>query len=78
MENISKASDQVEGLASVKATNEQPQRVEMKRASLVDVLFSGTSKLVLSPLVMMVLLFFLLTFVDLFPTSWCTSYYPVR
>jgi predicted PurR-regulated permease PerM len=42
MEKISKASDQVEGLASMKATNQQPQRVELKRANLVDALFSGT------------------------------------
>jgi predicted PurR-regulated permease PerM len=40
--------------------------VELKRASLVDALFSGTSKLVLSSLVMMVLLFFLLASGDLF------------
>jgi predicted PurR-regulated permease PerM len=67
VEKISTASDQVEGLASIKATNQQPlQRVELKRASLVDALFSGTPKLVLSSLVMMVLLFFLLASGDLF------------
>jgi predicted PurR-regulated permease PerM len=67
VEKISKASDQVEGLASIKATTQQPlPRVEVKRGSLVDALFSGTSKLVLSSLVMMVLLFFLLASGDLF------------
>jgi predicted PurR-regulated permease PerM len=66
MEKISKASDQVEGLASIKATNQQPQRVEFKRANLVDALFSGTPKFVLSSLVTMVLLFFLLASGDLF------------
>ena len=67
VEKISKASDQIEGLANIKATNQKPpQRVELKQPSLLDVLFSGTSKLVFSFLVVVVLLFFLLASGDLF------------
>jgi len=67
IEKILKATDQIEGLTSIKATNQKPpQRVELKQAGLLDVLFSGTSKLVFSFLVVVVLLFFLLASGDLF------------
>lgn len=66
-EKVSATSDQVEKLTSTKAENEKaPQRVELKKASLLDTLFSGTSKLVFSLLVVIVLLYFLLASGDLF------------
>ncbi len=67
IEKIEKTSDQIEALATVRAANQKPaQRVELKGPSLLDLLFSGTSKLVFSSLVVIVLLFFLLASGDLF------------
>jgi predicted PurR-regulated permease PerM len=66
-EKVSATSEQVEKLTSTKPENEKtPQRVELKKASLLDTLFSGTSKLVFSLLVVIVLLYFLLASGDLF------------
>ena len=66
MKRISKVNDQIEGLRTVKTGQQLPQRVELKPPSLLDLVFSGTSKLVLSSLVVVVLLFFLLASGDLF------------
>ena len=67
VEKVSATSEQVEKLASTKPEHERaPQRVELKQESLLDTLFSGTSKLVFSLLVVIVLLFFLLASGDLF------------
>jgi predicted PurR-regulated permease PerM len=66
-EKASATSEQVEKLTSAQAENgKAPQRVELKKASLLDTLFSGTSKLVFSLLVVIVLLYFLLASGDLF------------
>ena len=66
-EKASALSEQVEKLTSTKTENEKtPQRVELKGASLLGALFSGTSKLVFSLLVVIVLLYFLLASGDLF------------
>ena len=67
VEKISATSEQVEKLASTKPENEKaPPRVELKKASLLDTLFSGTSKLVFTLLIVLVLLYFLLASGDLF------------
>ena len=66
LEKIMKASDQVEGLTTVKTGQKAPQSVQLKPASILDVVFSGTSKLVFSTLVVIVLLFFFLASGDLF------------
>jgi predicted PurR-regulated permease PerM len=67
VEKMSVTSEQVEKLASTKPENEKaPPRVELKKASLLDILFSGTSKLVFTLLVVLVLLYFLLASGDLF------------
>jgi predicted PurR-regulated permease PerM len=66
-DKASALSEQIEKLTTTKAENERaPQRVELKRESLLDALFSGTSKLVFSLLVVIVLLYFLLASGDLF------------
>lgn len=66
-EKMAATSEQVEKLASTKPENQKaPQRVELKKAGLLDTLFSGTSKLVFSLLVVIVLLYFLLASGDLF------------
>ena len=66
-EKVSATSEQVEKLTSTRTGKEKaPQRVELKRASLLDTLFSGTSKFVFSLLVVIVLLYFLLASGDLF------------
>ena len=65
-EKLSVTSEQVEKLTDPKSHNEKsPQPVELK-TSLLGSLFSGTSKLVFSLLVVIVLLFFLLASGDLF------------
>ncbi len=67
LEKITKASDQVEGLTNVKTGGQKaPQSVQLKPASFLDIVFSGTSKLVFSTLVVIVLLFFFLASGDLF------------
>jgi predicted PurR-regulated permease PerM len=67
IEKVSATSEQVEKLASTQPDNEKaPPRVELKKASLLDTLFSGTSKLVFTLLVVLVLLYFLLASGDLF------------
>ncbi len=66
-DKLSTTSEQVEKLTVTKAeVGKTPQRVELKTPSLLDTLFSGTSKLVFSLLVVIVLLFFLLASGDLF------------
>ncbi len=66
-EKVSATSEQVEKLTSTKAGKEKaPQRVELKGTSLLDTLFSGTSKFVFSLLVVIVLLYFLLASGGLF------------
>ncbi len=66
-EKASALSEQVERLASTRAGNERaPQRVELQKASLLNILFSGTSKLVFTLLVVIVILYFLLASGDLF------------
>ncbi len=67
LQKITKASDQVEGLATVKAEGSKaPQSVELKPTSFLNLVFSGTSKVVFSTLVVVVLLFFFLASGDLF------------
>ncbi len=51
------------------ASRKAPQEVEVKKTSLLDTLFSGTSKAVFSLLVVIVLLYFLLASGDLFLTK---------
>ena len=66
-EKVSAISEQVERLTRIKSGNDAPpQRVELKQTTLLDAVFSGTSKLVLTSLVVIVLLFFLLASGDLF------------
>jgi predicted PurR-regulated permease PerM len=69
-DKLANVSDQMEKLTKNKPENRRaPQEVEVKRTSLLSVVFSGTSKLVLSALVVMVLLYFLLASGDLFLTK---------
>jgi len=67
IEKISNVGDQIEKLTNMKSADQKtPQRVELKQSSLLDALFSGTSKLVFSLVVVIVLLYFLLASGDLF------------
>jgi predicted PurR-regulated permease PerM len=64
---VSNTSEQVEKLTTTAvATKDAPRQVELKKASLLDNVLSGTSKLVFSLLVVVVLLYFLLASGDLF------------
>ncbi len=66
---IANTSDQVETLARTTAENKKaPQEVELKKTSLLDTVFSGTSKTAFSLLVAIVLLYFSLASGDLFLT----------
>lgn len=66
-EKFASASEQFEKLATMRAENRKaPQRVELKQTSLLDTLFSGTSKFIFSLIFLIVLLFFLLASGDLF------------
>lgn len=66
-QKISNVGDQLEKLTNMNSTAKQtPQRVELKQGSLLDVLFRGTSKLIFSLVVIVVLLYFLLASGDLF------------
>ncbi len=66
-EKISSTSEEIEKLTATKSPDKRaPQQVELKKTSLLDTLFSGTSKFVFSLLVVIVLLFFLLASGDLF------------
>ncbi len=66
-EKISNTSEEIEKLTATKSPDKRaPQQVELKKTSLLDTLFSGTSKFVFSLLVVIVLLFFLLASGDLF------------
>jgi predicted PurR-regulated permease PerM len=67
LNRLSGVNEQVEKLIQTNPRRgNAPQTVELKRASLLDVLFSGTTKIVLTVLVVVVLLFFLLGSGDLF------------
>jgi predicted PurR-regulated permease PerM len=67
---VSNSSQQVEKLtATAVATKDAPRQVELKKTSLLDNVLSGTSKLVFSLLVVIVLLYFLLASGDLFLTK---------
>ncbi len=69
-DKISAIGDQIEKLAATKPEDgHAPQPVELKRPSLLDTIFSGTSKVVFSLLVIIVLLYFLLASGDLFLTK---------
>lgn len=69
-DKLSNTSDQVEKLTRSKTENgAASQRVELKSPSLLDSLFSGTSKTVFTLLVVIVILFFLLASGDLFLTK---------
>ena len=66
-EKVSATSEQIEKLASTKPEHARaPQQIELKQGSLLDTLFSGTSKFVFSLLVVIVILYFLLASGDLF------------
>jgi predicted PurR-regulated permease PerM len=67
---VSNTSEQVEKLTTTAvAAKDEPQRVELKKPSLLDSLLTRTSKLVFSSLVVIVLLYFLLASGDLFLTK---------
>lgn len=67
---VSNTSEQVEKLTTTAvATKDAPRQVELKKTSLLDNVLSGTSKLVFSLLVVIVLLYFLLASGDLFLTK---------
>jgi predicted PurR-regulated permease PerM len=67
---IANTSDQVETLARTTGENNKaPQEVELKKTSLLDIVFSGTSKTAFSLLVAIVLLYFSLASGDLFLTK---------
>jgi predicted PurR-regulated permease PerM len=64
---VSNTSEQVERLTSTSvATKDSSRQVELKKTSLLDNVLSGTSKVVFSLLVVVVLLYFLLASGDLF------------
>ncbi|HEV8343675.1 MAG TPA: AI-2E family transporter [Candidatus Binatia bacterium] len=62
---VSKATQQVEQLASM-GEQQKVQKVEIERAGLFDVIFSGTRAFVAQAAVMLILLYFLLASGDLF------------
>jgi len=67
VEKVSNVGDQLEKLTNMKSASQKvPQRVELNQGSLLDTLFRGTSKLVFSLVVVIVLLYFLLASGDLF------------
>lgn len=67
---VSNTSEQVEKLTTTAiATKDSPRQVELKKTSLLGTVLSGTSKLVFSLLVVIVLLYFLLASGDLFLTK---------
>jgi predicted PurR-regulated permease PerM len=67
IEKLSNLGDQFDKLTAVKASGKNtPQRVELKGGSVLDALFRGTSKIVFSSIVVIVLLYFLLASGDLF------------
>lgn len=67
VEKVATTSEQVERLMTLRAERRKAlQSVELKQTSLLDVLFSGTSKAVFSVLVFIVLLYFLMASGDLF------------
>ena len=67
---ISNTSQQLDKLTTTAvATKDAPRQVELKKTSLFDNVLSGTSKIVFSLLVVIVLLYFLLASGDLFLTK---------
>ena len=67
IEKFSNLGDQIEKLTAVNAGGQRtPERVELKQESILDVLFRGTSKIVFTLVVVIVLLYFLLASGDLF------------
>ncbi len=67
VEKVSNVGEQLEKLTSIKSGDQNgSQPVELKHGSLLDSLFSGTSKLVFTAVVVIVLLYFLLASGDLF------------
>ena len=69
-DRVAAVSEQVEKLTKLQSANKnEPQKVELKQSSLLDAVFSGTSKFVFTLLVVFVLLYFLLASGDLFLTK---------
>lgn len=67
IEKVANVGDQIERLTNMKSAGPRaPQQVEVRQGSILDTLFRGTSKLVFSLVVVIVLLYFLLASGDLF------------
>lgn len=67
---IASTSEQVETLTRTTGENKRgPQQVELKKTSLLDTVFSGTSRTLFSLLVVIVVLYFLLASDNLFLTK---------
>ena len=67
IEKVANVGDQIERLTNMKSAGPRaPQQVELRQGSILDTLFRGTSKLVFSLVVVIVLLYFLLASGDLF------------
>ena len=67
IEKISNVTEQFDKLTNMKSPSQRnPARVELKQSTFLDAVFSGTSRLVFSAVVVVVLLYFLLASGNLF------------